>query len=228
MPTLRLTDTPLDHRPRERLFALGPSALTPVELLSILLGTGGIRHDALAVARGVLHLGDGTLRALARRPVAELGHVVGMGPAKAARVVAALELAKRLATESTRNEAAIRSPADVLRRCGPGMRDLTVEEFRVLTLDVQHRVTRDVLITRGILNGSLVHPREVFRVAIAEAAAGIIVVHNHPSGTPTPSPDDRAVTTQLANAGRIVDVPLSDHVIVAGDRYFSFAEAGLL
>jgi len=98
----------------------------------------------------------------------------------------------------------------------------------VLTLDAQNRVTRQLLITRGILNGSLVHPREVFRAALAEAAAGIIVVHNHPSGAPAPSAEDRAVTVQLADAGRVLDVPLFDHVIVAGHRYFSFAEAGLL
>jgi DNA repair protein RadC len=105
---------------------------------------------------------------------------------------------------------------------------LAVEEFHLLTLDVQNRVTRDLLITRGILNSSLVHPREVFRAAIAEAAAGIVVVHNHPSGNPAPSPDDRSVTAQLVQAGRVLDVPVCDHVIVAGDRYFSFAEAGLL
>ena len=105
---------------------------------------------------------------------------------------------------------------------------LHVEEFHVLALDSQNRITRGLLITRGILNGSLVHPREVFRAAIAEAAAGVVVVHNHPSGHAAPSADDRAVTRQLAEAGRLLDVPLYDHVIVAGDRYFSFAEAGLL
>ena len=103
-----------------------------------------------------------------------------------------------------------------------------VEEFHLLTLDAQNRVTRQTLITRGILNSSLVHPREVFRAAIAEAAAGIIVVHNHPSGNPSPSAEDKAVTAQLVDAGRLLDMPVYDHVIVGGDRYFSFAEAGLL
>jgi DNA repair protein RadC len=122
----------------------------------------------------------------------------------------------------------VRSPADVSRRCGPALRDLVVEEFHLLTLDAQNRITRELLITRGILNSSLVHPREVFRAAIAEAAAGVIVVHNHPSGTPAPSADDREVTTQLVEAGRLLDIPVYDHVIVAGEQYFSFAEAGLL
>jgi DNA repair protein RadC len=108
------------------------------------------------------------------------------------------------------------------------LRDLAVEEFHVLALGSQSQVKGDLLITRGILNSSLVHPREVFRAAIAEAAAGIIVVHNHPSGDPTPSSDDRAVTRQLVDAGRLLDLPVYDHVIVGGDRYVSFAEAGLL
>jgi len=113
-------------------------------------------------------------------------------------------------------------------RSGFAVRDLAVEEFHVLALGSQSQVLGDLLITRGILNSSLVHPREVFRAAIAEAAAGIIVVHNHPSGDATPSADDRAVTRQLVDAGRLLDVPVYDHVIVGGDRYVSFAEAGLL
>jgi DNA repair protein RadC len=108
------------------------------------------------------------------------------------------------------------------------LRDLAVEEFHVLALGAQSQVQADLLITRGLLNSALVHPREVFRAAIAEAAAGIIVVHNHPSGDPTPSAEDRVVTRQLVEAGRLLDVPVFDHVVVGGDRYVSFAEAGLL
>ncbi|MCH7896734.1 MAG: response regulator [candidate division NC10 bacterium] len=139
-----------------------------------------------------------------------------------------LELARRLDREHRDLGEDIRSPSDVHRRYGPMLRDLVVEEFHLLTLDAQNRVTRQALITRGILNSSLVHPREVFRAAIAEAAAGIIVVHNHPSGNPAPSADDKTVTTQLVEAGKLLDMPVYDHVIVAGDHYFSFAEAGLL
>ena len=168
------------------------------------------------------------MRALARQPVGVLARVRGVGGAKAARVAAALELARRAAAEAGGEGAVIRSPADVHRLCGPALRDLTVEEFRLLALDTQHRVVRELLITRGLLDSSLVHPREVFRAAIAEAAAGIVVLHNHPSGNPAPSADDRAVTRQLVEAGRLLDIPVYDHVIVGGDRYFSFAEAGLL
>ena len=122
----------------------------------------------------------------------------------------------------------IREPEDVSRLFGARLRDLQVEEFHLIALDSQSQVLREVLITRGLLNSSLVHPREVFRAAIAEAAAGIIVVHNHPSGDPTPSAEDRAATKQLVSAGQLLDLPVYDHVIIAGDRFVSFAAAGLL
>jgi DNA repair protein RadC len=224
----RLADSRPADRPRERLRALGPGALTAVELVAILLGTGTSERDAVAVAAEVLASGGGSLRALARRPAGVLARVPGVGAAKAARLAAALELARRLATEPGPEDRAIRCPADVHRLCGPALRDLAVEEFRLLVLDTQHRVVRELLITRGILDSSLVHPREVFRAAIAEAAAGVVVLHNHPSGNPAPSADDRAVTRQLVEAGKLLDIPVYDHVIVGGDRYFSFAEAGLL
>jgi DNA repair protein RadC len=108
------------------------------------------------------------------------------------------------------------------------LEDLPVEEFHVAALDSQHRLERDITITRGLLNSSLVHPREVFREAIAERAAAVILVHNHPSGDPTPSADDRLVTDQLVAAGRLLDIPVHDHIIIGRGRYTSFAEAGLL
>ena len=224
----RLSATKADDRPRERLFQLGAAALTTAELLAILIGTGTPRADALVLASGLLADAGGTLRRLAKRPAAALTRGAGMGPVKAARVVAALELGRRLGGEELALPRALQSPADVYRLCGPGLRDLVAEEFHLLALDVQHRLIREVLITRGTLTSSLVHPREVFRAAIAEAAAGVIVVHNHPSGDPTPSADDRAVTRQLVEAGRLLDVPVYDHVVLGGDRYFSFAEAGWL
>lgn len=202
--------------------------MTAVELLAILISTGTARTDALSVAGEVLAVAGGSLRDLARRPPAALGGVAGMGRAKTARVAAALELARRLERERRNPRREIRAPGDVQGWLGPQLRDLVVEEFHLLALDAQNRVARQLLITRGILDSSLVHPREVFRAAIAEAAAGIIVVHNHPSGNPTPSADDKAVTVQLVEAGRVLDIPVYDHVIVAGDRYFSFAEAGWL
>lgn len=227
MPTL-VRELPHADRPRERLWALGPAALTTAELVAILVGTGGPDRDALAVAGDLLAAADGSLRRLAGRPPAELLRAGGVGPAKAARLLAALELGRRLGVEQRPAAPRIRSPEDVVRLVGPRMRDLAVEEFRLLALDSQSRVLRDLLVTRGLLNSSLVHPREVFRAAIAEAAAGVVLVHNHPSGDPTPSPEDQAVTRQLVAAGALLDLPVYDHVIVAGDRFTSFATAGLL
>jgi DNA repair protein RadC len=214
--------------PRERLWAQGAAALTAPELLAILLGTGGRAKSARELADELLDPVDGSLRRLAARPAGELLRLPGVGPAKGARLLAALEFGARLAREARPVLPRIRSPDDVARIVGPRLRDLAVEEFHLLALDSQSQVTRDVLITRGLLNSSLVHPREVFRAAIAEAAAGIILVHNHPSGDPTPSADDQAVTKQLVAAGELLDVPVYDHVIVAGDRFMSFATRGLL
>ena len=223
-----LSALPPPDRPRERLWALGPSALTSGELLAVILGTGAGRISALDVAANLLDVSEGSLRRLAARPSAELLKIQGVGPTKAARLQAAFELAARLSQEARPAMVRIREPEDVVRYFAPRLRDLAVEEFRLLALDSQSQVLRDVLVTRGLLNSSLVHPREVFRAAIAEAAAGIIVVHNHPSGDPTPSAEDRAVTRQLVEAGRLLDLPVYDHVIVAGDRFTSFASAGLL
>ncbi|HSE45065.1 MAG TPA: DNA repair protein RadC [Gemmatimonadales bacterium] len=219
---------PPTELPRERLWALGAGALTSAELLAILLGTGGPGVAALEVSGRLLEVSGGSLRRLAARPPAELQQAAGVGPAKAARLLAAFEIASRLMAESRPAALRISEPEDVVRMLAARLRDLAVEEFHLLALDSQSRVLRDVLVTRGLLNSSLVHPREVFRAAIAEAAAGIIVVHNHPSGDPTPSPEDRSVTKQLVDAGRLLDLPLYDHVILAGDRFFSFATAGLL
>jgi DNA repair protein RadC len=215
-------------RPRERLRSLGAAALSTPELLAVLLGTGGAGRDVLAVATALLMEAGGSLRALAVRPVAEWEGVGGMGPAKAARLGAAFELGLRAAGEERPARPRIRDPEDVVRLVAPRLRDLAHEEFHLLALDRQSQVLREVLVTRGLLDSSLVHPREVFRPAIVEAAAGIIVVHNHPSGDPTPSAEDRAVTRQLVAAGRLLDLPVYDHVIVAGDRWCSLAAVGLM
>lgn len=227
-PILLPAPAPATDRPRERLWSLGAPALTQAELLAILLGTGDASGDALTVAQELLARAGGSLRDLAARPAAELTRTRGVGGAKAARLLAAFELATRLLQEQRPALPRVRAPEDVAALLSPRLRDLAVEEFHVLALDSQSRVRRDVLVTRGLLNSALVHPREVFRAAIAEAAAGIIVVHNHPSGDPTPSPEDRAVTRQLAEAGKLLDLPLYDHVILAGDRFLSFVSAGLL
>jgi DNA repair protein RadC len=223
-----MREMPRSDRPRERLIDLGVHALSTAELLALLLGTGSKDRPALQLGQAVLSAFGGSLRRIARDPVASLTAIPGVGPARAVGIHAALELGRRLAGEERQPGAPIQSPRDVVQWYAPRMEDLPVEEFHVAVLDAQHRLERDITVTRGILNSSLVHPREVFREAIAERACAVILVHNHPSGDPAPSADDRAVTEQLAAAGRVLDIPVHDHVIIGRGRYTSFAEAGLL
>lgn len=225
---LSIRELPRSDRPRERLIDLGAQALSSAELLAILLGSGGLGRTALQLGQSVLAGAGGSLRRIAMQPVAALTAVAGVGTARAATVHAALELGRRMACETRDDGAPVRSPRDVVELFAARLQDLPVEEFHVAVLDSQHRLERDIMVTRGILNSSLVHPREVFREAIAERAAAIILVHNHPSGDPTPSADDRVVTEQLVAAGRLLDIPVHDHIIVGRGRYTSFAEAGLL
>jgi DNA repair protein RadC len=229
LPTaLTIRELPRSERPRERLSDLGAQALSSAELLAILLGSGGAGRTAVQLGQAVLAGAGGSLRRIAMQPVAVLTDVRGVGSARAATIHAALELGRRMAAEAREDGAPVRSPRDVVVLFAPRLEDLPVEEFHVAVLDSQHRLERDIMVTRGILNSSLVHPREVFREAIAERAAAIILVHNHPSGDPTPSADDRVVTEQLVAAGRLLDIPVHDHIVIGRGRYTSFAEAGLL
>jgi DNA repair protein RadC len=226
--TLTIRELPRSDRPRERLVDLGAHALSTAELLAIVVGSGGRGRSALRIGEDILGFAGGSLRRLASRPVPELTRHDGVGRARAVVIHASLELGRRMAAEARDEATPIRSPRDVVAAFAPRLEDLPVEEFHVAVLDAQHRLERDVTVTRGILNSSLVHPREVFREAIAERAAAIILVHNHPSGDPSPSADDRNVTDQLVAAGRLLDIPVHDHVIIGRGRYTSFAEAGLL
>jgi DNA repair protein RadC len=222
------------------------------ELVAILVGSGGKFGSALDVAdRVLLHLGAtssdpggrigslaegeaaqarpcGILRRLASLPPAVLEGHPGIGAATATRILAALELGRRAAVESTGETDPIRGPRDVFARIGPLLRDLRQEEFHSLLLNTQHRVIRMVLITRGILDAALIHPREVFRPAVVESASGIILVHNHPSGDPSPSPEDENVTRQMVSAGKALGIPVLDHVIIGERSFVSLSERGVL
>lgn len=224
----RIREWPREERPRERMRALGPGALSTRELLAIVVGSGGVGRSAVDIAAEIMRRAEGSLRRLATMSPGALEGVVGVGEATAVKVVAALELGRRAAAEGALERERIASPRDVFRRFGPQLRDLQYEEFHVLLLNVQHRILRDVLVTRGILDTSVVHPREVFRPAIVENAFGMILVHNHPSGDPSPSPEDRRVTAQLVQAGFAVGIDVLDHVVIGDGSFVSFAEAGLL
>ncbi len=215
-------DWPADQRPRERLRTLGPKSLSSTELLTILIGSGGRSGSATQLADRVLAWGGGRLRGLASASPTQLEGVAGIGEATSARLLAALELGRRLDREALPERPPIRGPSDVFDLLSPHLRDLAYEEFHALLLNTQHRVLRDVIVTKGILDASLIHPREVFRPAIVEGAAAVILVHNHPSGDPTPSSQDLAVSRQMIEAGRTIGIPVLDHVIVA-DRGWATA-----
>ncbi len=219
---------PRGERPRERLLQLGADALSTAELLAIVLGAGTGGSSALTLGQTILARADGSLRRLALQPLGSLTGLTGVGEARAVAIHAALELGRRLSSETREEGAPLRGPREVFAWFAPRLQNLPVEEFHVAVLDAQLRLERDILVSRGILNSSLVHPREVFREAIAERAAAVILVHNHPSGDPTPSPDDQAVTKQLAGCGQMLDIPVHDHVIIGHGRFLSFAEVGLL
>lgn len=224
----RIKEWPVHERPRERLWTAGPGALSVRELLAILIGSGTQGRSAVSIAGELLGESNGSLRRLAASTPSELVRIRGIGRAVAARLSAALELGRRLAREEPEERPRIRGPGDVYERCAPSLRDSAQEEFRVLLLNAQHAVLREILVTRGTLDASIVHPREVFKAAVIENAAAIILVHNHPSGDPFPSPEDRSITRQLAEAGRMMGIPVLDHIVIGDGRYVSFVEAGLM
>lgn len=213
--------------PRERLHRDGPRGLGEVDLLALVLGTGNRSRDAWTLARQLL-AGCGGLAALADLSPRALEAMPGIGPAKSASLAAALELGRRLASVPLVRGQLIRSPEDVQRHFAPRFRGRPQESFHVLLLDARHRLMAIDEVSVGTLTASLVHPREVFREAIRQAAAALLLVHHHPSGDPSPSPEDRSVTERLAAAGRLLGIAVVDHVIVAEKGFFSFQQAGCL
>ncbi len=218
---------PLEERPRERLYHKGPDALADAELLAIQLGTGTPGKSAVDVARDML-AEHGSLSALSGLGVAELAALGGVGRVKAIRLAAAFELTRRLRSRQGAGRVMLSSPEQVFARYGPLMDELKKEVFRVALLDSQNGLLRDVVISEGTLSSSLVHPREVFKPAIVASAAALILVHNHPSGDPTPSREDIRLTQKLAECGQLLEMRVHDHVIVGRERFASLAQRGEL
>jgi DNA repair protein RadC len=218
---------PADDRPRERLYASGPGVLADAELLALQLGSGTRGRTAVEVAREALAT-YGSLAELASREVAELAGVRGIGPVKAARLVAAFEMTRRLRARTPGQRVILSGPEEVYTAFGPLMEDLKREVFRIALLDAQNGLLRDRIVSEGTLSASLVHPREVFKPAILESAASVILIHNHPSGDPTPSREDVRLTRQLADCARLLDLRIHDHVIIGRGRFVSFARHGIL
>jgi DNA repair protein RadC len=218
---------PINERPRERLYYNGADALADAELLALQLGSGRRGRTAVEVAREML-AAYGSLSGVASREVAELARLPGVGRAKAARLVSAFELTRRLRARTPGDRTALGSPSEVHAAFGPLMEDLPREVFRVALLDAQNGLLRDVVVSEGTLSSSLVHPREVFKPAILEPAASIILLHNHPSGDPTPSREDLRLTRQLVECARLLDLRIHDHLVIGRGRYVSLAERGII
>ena len=223
-PTIK--DMPVGERPRERLQHYGAGALSPAELIAILLRSGVAGESVLHLAERLLARYGG-LTGLAQASFAELCQEKGIGPAKVTQIKAALELGRRLLVASPQERPQVRSPADAANLLMLEMSLLAQEQMRVILLDSKNRVLAIPTIYQGSLNTSLVRVGELFREAIRQNCAAIIVVHNHPSGDPTPSPEDVLVTKQIVEAGKLLDIEVLDHLVIGRQRYVSLKERGL-
>ena len=221
----RLRDLPGEERPRERLARHGARALSDRELLALVVGTGSSRASALDVAAELLGSG---LHGLAARSLPDLERQHGLGRAKATRVIAALELAARLAGQDGPRPPVFRTPRQASRYLLPRYGSQPVETFGLLALDVRHRLKREVVVSVGCLTSSLVHPREVFLEAVASRAAALILFHNHPSGDPEPSAEDLALTRRLVSAGTLMGIEVLDHLVLGAGSFVSLKSRGAL
>lgn len=222
-----IRDLPQDERPRERLERHGAGSLSVTDLIAIILRTGNARTSAIQLAHQ-LFTRFGSLKNLAAASVAELSAINGIGLAKACQLKAAFELGRRLAASIDAPRPTITNPEDASTLVKEEMRLFREEHFYVLFLDTRNGVIAQEDITKGTLNASIVHPREVFNPAISRRAAAVIVVHNHPSGDPAPSKEDLALTARLKQAGDIIGIPLLDHLVIGDNRFVSLKERGLM
>jgi len=225
-PNYRITDLSETERPRERLSALGPQALSNAELIAILLRVGVPGENAVQVGQRLLQKFGG-IRGLHRAQFVELCNQHGIAEAKAAQIKAAIELGRRLTLEAPEERPAINSPADAASLVQYEMSALEQEHLRVLLMDRRNRVLEIVEVYRGSVSSSQVRVGEIFKEAVRKNASAVIVVHNHPSGDPTPSPDDVAVTRAIIQAGKLLDVDVLDHLVIGQGKWVSLKERGL-
>jgi DNA repair protein RadC len=228
MYAMPITDWPENERPREKLSLFGPESLTAAELIAILISTGSGKLSALDLGKNLLRT-FGSLETLASASITELLKIRGIGPAKAITLKAAFQLSRNLDQEIAQKKLHyVREPSDVANIFIPELGHLKQEVFAIALLDSAGKYLLNEKITIGTLNASLVHPREVYKAAIKHSAASIILVHNHPSGQLKPSGDDLKITQQLVDTGRILDIPVQDHIIIADKKYISLRELGYI
>jgi DNA repair protein RadC len=214
-------------RPREKLARLGAAALGDNELMAIVIGQGQAQASALDVANALL-TAVGGIECLSRARLGDLVQIRGFGAARAAQVLAAAELGRRIATRGGRARVQVTNPRSVAEFLMPQYGNGSVEQFGIVLLDTKHKVLQTTILSVGTLDASIVHPREIFREAAAGSAAAIVLFHNHPSGDPEPSREDRRLTERLIAAGVLMGIDVLDHIILGDGRYFSFREKGTL
>ncbi len=221
---------PEDERPRERLLKSGAEALSAAELFAIIFSTGGKEKSAIELAREVL-MHFGSLKEIEDAAIAEFDDIKGIGSAKIAQLKASFEIGRRL-LKSGKDDAlqtpSFKNSREVFEYFRPIFYGLKKERFLCALLDTKNRVFRETVISEGTLTSSLVHPREVFRIAIKEAAAAVLFVHNHPSGDPSPSRDDISITKRLVETGKVIGISVLDHIIVSDAKYLSMMEKGYM
>jgi DNA repair protein RadC len=218
---------PSHDRPREKLERLGAAGLGDNELLALVIGSGSRELDALGIANRLIDSAGG-LHGLTRIGSGDLRRVVGVGRARAAQILAAVELGRRTLVRGVAERPRLTTPRQLAGYLLPQYGAGAVEQFGLVMLDTKHRIIRIKIVSVGSLDSTVVHPREVFREAASASAAAIVLFHNHPSGDPTPSQDDLLLTTRMVNAGDIMGIDVVDHLILADQQYFSLVEAGRL
>jgi DNA repair protein RadC len=220
-----MRDVAPHDRPREKLERLGASALGDNELVALVLGSGTRGRGALELANRLLQAVDG-VHGLPRAALDDLRRVAGIGRARAAQLLAAVELGRRTLVSERADRPQLTTPRQLAALLLPRYGSRAVEQFGLVLLDTKHRLIRIRIVSVGSLDATVVHPREVFREAASASAAAIVLFHNHPSGDPTPSPEDFLLTTRMVNAGDIMGIEVLDHVVLADQRYYSMMEAG--
>ncbi|MFC2103617.1 DNA repair protein RadC [Bacteroidota bacterium] len=225
---LGVKELPSEDRPREKLVLRGPQNLSDAELLAILLRTGTKGKSVLSIAQEIIKK-DGNLINLASRTLDSLTKEIGIGKDKAATLLAAFEMSRRIESQSKFfSDKKISSPGDIAQLFIPLLRDEVKEKFIIVCLNSANKVIKHETISIGNLNSSVVHPREIFKVAIESSSASIILIHNHPSGNPEPSTEDISITKKIVESGKIMDIPIFDHIIISGKTFTSFVERRLL
>ena len=223
---MKIKSLPLGDRPREKLIKNGANTLSESELLAIILGTGSKKESVINVSNKLFSKYN--VKSLSRLSIGTLKKELGIGDAKACQVVACFELGRRLARFKADKKPLIKDARSVAKIFIPEMSSLKKEHFKGIYLDSRKRIIREETIFIGSLNESVIHPREIFEIALNENAAALILLHNHPSGDPKPSSEDIEITKELVKAGDILGIPVLDHIIIGNQKYTSLREKGLI